>query len=117
MKIFFAIAASLLAGCSVANAGMTCSDLKYGSERYEEHMMALAKQANLPGQDYTRHHERFIASHCSGDAKTANALVEHGSIPPKDAASIRRLVEVGSASPALGALDTNSADKLITMCS
>ena len=89
----------LAAFSASSHANVTCSDLKYGSDGYDEHMNSLAVQANFAGHDYTRYHEKFIASQCAGNAKAANALVEQNKVSARDATAIRRLV-VAEAAPA-----------------
>lgn len=103
----YALILSLLVGStSIAWANISCADLVAGSPAYEARMTELAKLADFPGKDFTRHHEKFIASYCQGDSKSANLLVSQGRVPAKDAAAIRRLVRQGV--PALDLVAANS---------
>jgi len=111
MKSLTAVLVSLLCVGTPAWAALSCGDLKYGTPQYEKRMSELAQQGNFPGRDYTRHHEKFLASYCAGDEKAANAVVTQGRISAADAAAIRRLVALGS--PASPPVDLSTANTLI----
>lgn len=105
--------ASLLATCALAShAALSCGDLKYGSDKYDEHMTSLAVQGDFAGRDYTRFHEKFVASLCSGNTSAARELVDQHKVSAKDAAAIRRLV-VPEPAAATAQLDMSAAAGLI----
>lgn len=73
-------------------AGLTCADLKYGSEGYQERMEELAKQARLVDGYYTRYHEDVVRYICSGKQKEVSKLVDAGFVKVSEVEGIKEVI-------------------------
>jgi hypothetical protein len=92
MKRFIAAFLSLMFASASALAGLTCADLKYGSDGYQEHMEELAKQARLTDGYYTRYHEDAVRYICSGNKKEVAKLVDDGYVKASEVEGIKEAI-------------------------
>lgn len=70
-------------------AGLTCADLKYGSEGYQDHMKDLARQARFADGYYSRYHEDAVRYICSGNRKAVAKLVDDGYVKASEVEGIK----------------------------
>lgn len=81
-----------LAFTFTANAGINCSDVKYGSENYQEKMEELAKQAKLPDGYYSRYHEDVVSNLCKGDTAQIKSSIDSGFVKSSEVESIKEVL-------------------------
>lgn len=72
-----------------ANAGVKCSDVKYGTENYHEKMEELAKLARLPDDYYNRYHEDVVSYLCEGNIKEIESLIDNGFVKSSEVEAIK----------------------------
>jgi len=85
----------LLAIISFGNAAFAdirCADLKYGSVKYHENMEALAKQAHLKDNYYSRYHEDAVKFLCAGETQEIRNLVDEGSVKSSEIEAIKNVL-------------------------
>jgi hypothetical protein len=73
-------------------ATISCEDVKNGSPSYEEKMGELARQAELPGNYWSRYHESIVSDLCSNNSKGVNKLVDYGFVKPREVEGIARVL-------------------------
>ncbi len=56
----------------------SCKELRYGNPDYQNHMDALAAEAQLAGATWNQNHETVVASFCGGKESEIDALVDGG---------------------------------------
>lgn len=77
-----------------ANAGVKCSDVKYGNENYHEKMEELAKLARLPDGYYNRYHEDVVSDLCKGNAKGIKSSIDNGFIKKSEVEAIKETLGI-----------------------
>jgi hypothetical protein len=75
-----------------AVAGIKCSDVKYGNEKYHENMEELAKQAHLQDNYYNRYHEDAVKFLCAGEVQEVRQLVDDGFVKSSEIESIKKVL-------------------------
>jgi hypothetical protein len=75
-----------------ANAGIKCSDVKYGTENYHEKMEELAKLARLPDDYYSRYHEDVVSNLCKGNTKEIKSLIDDGFVKLSEVEAIKEVL-------------------------
>jgi len=83
-----------------ANAGVKCSDVKYGNENYHEKMEELAKLARLPDNYYSRYHEDVVSSLCKGNVKGIKGLIDRGYVKKSEVEAIKEVLGMDGRSDA-----------------
>lgn len=103
--------ASIFLACSMpVYAGVSCSDLEYGTAKYQENMEILAAAAHLEGNYFNRYHEELVSAVCKGDSSAAQKLINIGSVSSKDAQAIVQVLGVKPVAPVEGSVaDRNYA--------
>lgn len=92
MKELIAAILFLTVASTPAFAGLTCADLKYGSEKYQENMEQLAKEARLVDGYYNRYHEDVVRYICSGKAKEVAKLIDAGYVRASEVEGIKEAI-------------------------
>ena len=98
MKTINAAFALLLGVSTTAFAGLSCTDLKYGNDKYHRNMEALAKQARLEGDYFNRYHEDVVRHICDGKAKEVKRIVDRGYVKASEVEAIRETIGKGTRS-------------------
>lgn len=75
-------------------AGLSCSEVQYGSPKYQENMEKLAISAHLQGNFYNRYQEDYVGAVCKGDAATAQQLIDVGSVSVEEGKAINQLLGI-----------------------
>lgn len=90
------LAIAILFSCHIpmANAAISCNELKANSSQYQARMDQLAKLANLPGGSYLRHHEQVVANFCAGNADATKALVQQRYVRQGEVTAIERQLQM-----------------------
>ena len=81
-----------------AHAGVACSDVAYGSEKYHDKMEELARSARLPDNYYNRYHEDVVRNICSGNTGEIKNLIDSGYVTAGEVESIKKAL--GKSEPA-----------------
>lgn len=81
-----------------ANAGVKCSDVKYGNENYHQKMEELAKLARLPDAYYNRYHEDVVSDLCKGNLKGVNSSIDNGFVKKSEVESIKEVLGIDNRS-------------------
>jgi hypothetical protein len=93
MRTKRAISLILLMPISISvMAGVKCTDLKYGSDNYQESMEELAREANLEDGYYNRYHEDVVGYLCAGKIEEVKALVDQGDVKSSEVEAIKELL-------------------------
>ena len=84
------IIAAMLAGSTIsAQAAIDCDSVSPSNEHYIESMEALATQARLPDNYFTRYHEDVVSDMCKGDEESINSAIDYGYVKRSEVESIR----------------------------
>jgi len=92
MKKLITLFLYLTAASAPVFAGLTCADLKYGSDGYQDHMEELARQARLVDGYYNRYHEDVVRYICSGKPKEIAKLVDAGFVKASEVEGIKETI-------------------------
>jgi len=91
-KVTTLLTVSILLFPFLANAGIKCSDVKYGNETYHEKMDVLAKLARLPNDYYSRYHEDVVNDLCKGNIKGVENLIDSGFVKRSEVEAIKEIL-------------------------
>ena len=83
------IGVGLTVAFTSAQAAIDCESLKPSNERYIESMEALATQARLPDNYFTRYHEDVVSDMCKGDEESIDSAIDYGYVKRSEVESIR----------------------------
>jgi hypothetical protein len=75
-----------------ANAGVKCSDVKYGNENYHDKMQELANLARLPDAYYSRYHEDVVSDLCKGNTKGIRSSIDSGFVKSSEVEAIKEVL-------------------------
>ena len=74
-------------------AAVKCSDVKYGSDNYQDKMEELSKKAGLsPDGLYSRYHEDLVSALCSGKTGEVTSSIDSGFVEAKEVEAISKLL-------------------------
>ncbi|EIC19828.1 hypothetical protein [Thiorhodovibrio frisius] len=74
-----------------ANAGIKCSDVRYGSENYHEDMEKLAELARL-SDGYNRYHEDVVSGLCTGNLTGVASSIDNGYVRRSEVEAIKEVL-------------------------